>query len=107
MAAEGATYAIVPLVKKRVTGQIAGNVGAYGNVGAVIYLTIYSLLPEGVNSDRIFFQLLGALALVAAFVNAFFLNYRQYYWLWWLCLELMLKTFGFTFTMKFLTKLLS
>ncbi len=32
-AAEGSTFAIVPLVKRRVTGQIAGNVGAYGNVG--------------------------------------------------------------------------
>jgi MFS transporter, NNP family, nitrate/nitrite transporter len=74
MAAEGATYAIVPLIKKRVTGQIAGNVGAYGNVGAVIYLTIYSLLPQGVNSDRIFFQILGAVALVVAFINAFFLK---------------------------------
>lgn len=41
MATEGATYAIVPLVKHRITGQIAGNVGAYGNVGAVAYLTIF------------------------------------------------------------------
>lgn len=47
MATEGATYAIVPLVKPRITGQVAGNVGAYGNVGAVAYLTIYSFLPEG------------------------------------------------------------
>ena len=29
---EGSTFAIVPLIKRRVTGQIAGNVGAYGNV---------------------------------------------------------------------------
>jgi len=51
MAAEGATYAIVPLIKRRVTGQIAGNVGAYGNVGAVAFLTIYSLLPNDPTGD--------------------------------------------------------
>ncbi len=45
-AGEGAVYAIVPLVKKRVTGQIAGMVGAYGNVGAVIFLTVFSLVSE-------------------------------------------------------------
>ncbi|MBM0743116.1 NarK family nitrate/nitrite MFS transporter [Phormidium sp. CLA17] len=74
MAAEGATFGIVPLIKSRVTGQIAGNVGAYGNVGAVIYLTIYSLLPAGAASDRTFFNMLGVVALMVAFVNAFFLK---------------------------------
>jgi len=74
MAAEGATFGIVPLVKNRVTGQIAGNVGAYGNVGAVVYLTIYSLMPQGAESDRTFFQMLGVVALMVAFINAFFLK---------------------------------
>ncbi|NJO77236.1 MAG: NarK family nitrate/nitrite MFS transporter [Cyanobacteria bacterium RM1_2_2] len=74
MAAEGATYAIVPLVKHRITGQIAGNVGAYGNVGAVVYLTLYSLLPQGVAGDKIFFQVLGVTAIVVAFLNAFTLK---------------------------------
>ena len=74
MAAEGATYAIVPLVKPRITGQIAGNVGAYGNVGAVVYLTVYSLLPQGVAGDKLFFQMLGCVALIVAFVNAFTLK---------------------------------
>jgi len=41
---EGAVFAMVPLVKRRMTGQIAGMVGAYGNVGAVIFLTIYSFV---------------------------------------------------------------
>ncbi len=74
MAAEGATYAIVPLVKRRVTGQIAGNVGAYGNVGAVAYLTIYSLLPEGGGGDKFFFQMLGVVAVIVASLCAFFLQ---------------------------------
>ncbi len=43
-AGEGAVFAMVPLVKRRMTGQIAGMAGAYGNVGAVTYLTIYSFV---------------------------------------------------------------
>ena len=73
-AAEGSTFAIVPLVKRRVTGQIAGNVGAYGNVGAVVYLTVFSLLPEGAIGNKIFFEVLGVMAMIVAFVCAFFLK---------------------------------
>ncbi|WP_396587555.1 NarK family nitrate/nitrite MFS transporter [Bermanella sp. R86510] len=43
-AGEGAVFAMVPLVKRSLTGQIAGMTGAYGNVGAVIYLTILSFV---------------------------------------------------------------
>jgi NNP family nitrate/nitrite transporter-like MFS transporter len=43
-AGEGAVFAIVPLVKRRMTGQIAGMTGAYGNVGAVAFLTVYSFV---------------------------------------------------------------
>ena len=43
-AGEGAVFAMVPLVKRRMTGQIAGMVGAYGNVGGVTFLTIYSFV---------------------------------------------------------------
>ncbi len=42
--AGGATFAIIPLIKRRLTGQISGMVGAYGNVGAVLFLTIYSFV---------------------------------------------------------------
>lgn len=82
---EGSTFAMVPLIKSRVTGQIAGNVGAYGNVGAVAYLTTRLLLTEGseaanggeavmsaVNSG--FFQVLGIGGLIVAFLCAFFLK---------------------------------
>jgi NNP family nitrate/nitrite transporter-like MFS transporter len=53
--AEGATFAIIPMVNKRMTGQVAGMAGAYGNVGAVIYLVLYSLVDA-----RTFFFLLAA-----------------------------------------------
>ncbi len=43
-AGEGAVFAVVPLIKRRLTGQIAGMTGAYGNVGAVFYLTVLSLV---------------------------------------------------------------
>ena len=73
-AGEGSTFAIVPLVKRRVTGQVAGNVGAYGNVGAVAYLTTYSLLPDGDAGNIIFFQVLGVAALIVAFLCFFILE---------------------------------
>lgn len=43
-AGEGAVFAVVPLIKRRLTGQIAGMTGAYGNVGAVCYLTVLSFV---------------------------------------------------------------
>ncbi|MBA4254722.1 MAG: MFS transporter [Polaromonas sp.] len=39
--AEGATFGIIPSIKRRLTGQISGMAGAYGNVGAVFYLVIF------------------------------------------------------------------
>ncbi len=73
-AAEGSTFAMVPLIKRRVTGQVAGNVGAYGNVGAVAYLTTYSLLPEGAVGNRTFFFVLGGVGLLVALLCAIFLK---------------------------------
>ncbi|MCP3856868.1 MAG: MFS transporter [Actinomycetia bacterium] len=58
--AEGATFAIIPMVNRRMTGQIAGMAGAYGNVGAVIYLVIFSLVDA-----RTFFFILSAGAAVS------------------------------------------
>ena len=65
--AEGSTFAVIPMVNKRMTGQIAGMAGAYGNVGAVIYLVIYSLVDA-----RTFFFILAAGA-AASFVITLFL----------------------------------
>ncbi len=42
--AEGATFAVIPMIHRKMTGQIAGMAGAYGNVGAVCYLVLYSLV---------------------------------------------------------------
>jgi NNP family nitrate/nitrite transporter-like MFS transporter len=43
-AACGAVYSIVPLIQRRMTGQIAGMAGAYGNVGGVLFLTVLSFV---------------------------------------------------------------
>ncbi len=68
----GATYGIVPLIKKEATGQIAGNVGAYGNFGGVVYLTIFSL-----TNAKTLFAVMGISALVCASLCAFFLKEPQ------------------------------
>ena len=43
-AGAGTVFAIVPLIKRRMTGQIAGMTGAFGNVGGVAYLTVLSFV---------------------------------------------------------------
>lgn len=58
-AGEGAVFAIVPLVKRRMTGQIAGMTGAYGNVGAVTFLTVFSFVDPSM-----FFMVIAGAALV-------------------------------------------
>jgi NNP family nitrate/nitrite transporter-like MFS transporter len=73
----GATFGIAPLIKRRVTGQIAGNVGAYGSVGSVIYTTTYSLLPKGTEGGQQFFELLGTAGLIVCFLCAFLLKEPQ------------------------------
>lgn len=60
MAANGANFCIAPLIRKPLTGQIAGLIGAYGNVGSVAFLTILSLTSVGV-----FFVTMGVVAVVA------------------------------------------
>ncbi len=65
---EGAVFAVVPLIKRRLTGQIAGMTGAYGNVGAVTYLTIYAMVDAST-----FFMVIGATA-VLGFVTLLFMQ---------------------------------
>jgi MFS transporter, NNP family, nitrate/nitrite transporter len=65
----GTTYAMAPLIKKSITGQIAGNIGAYGNFGGVVYLTIFSL-----TDAKTLFATMAIGALICAFMCAFFLK---------------------------------
>ncbi len=65
---EGAVFAVVPLIKRRLTGQIAGMTGAYGNVGAVSYLTVLALVDY-----HIFFYVIAATA-VLGFVTLLFME---------------------------------
>ncbi|MCU1369685.1 MAG: Nitrate/nitrite transporter [Ilumatobacteraceae bacterium] len=59
-AGNGAVYAIVPLVKKRVSGQIAGMAGAYGNVGGIVFLTALVFVPV-----QTVFAIMGGASLLA------------------------------------------
>ena len=65
---EGAVFAAVPLIKRRLTGQIAGMTGAYGNVGAVTYLTVLSFVDYSV-----FFMVIAATAVVG-FITLLFME---------------------------------
>ncbi len=66
---EGAVYAIVPLVKKRVSGQVAGMAGAMGNVGAVTFLTLNIFV-----SETVFFLCIAVAALVALVCTRFLIE---------------------------------
>lgn len=63
----GAVYAVVPLVKRRLSGQISGMVGAYGNVGSVIFLTAYSM----VDTASTFFLIMAGAAAIGAIWSLF------------------------------------
>ena len=65
---EGAVFAMVPLVQRRLTGQIAGMVGAYGNVGAVSFLTVLSFV-----TPQVFFLVI-ALAAVITTIAVMFID---------------------------------
>jgi NNP family nitrate/nitrite transporter-like MFS transporter len=67
-AGNGACFAAVPLIKKSLTGQLAGLTGAYGSVGAVFFLTLYSFV-----SPQEFFKIIAAYAFLV-FLALFFLK---------------------------------
>ena len=58
-AAEGAIFAFVPLVRRAITGEVAGIVGAYGNAGAIVFLILLTFL-----SASGFFLMLGGCCVV-------------------------------------------
>lgn len=57
---EGAVFAIVPLVRPESSGQVAGMTGAYGNVGALLFLTVFLFVPP-----TAFFAVIAASSAVA------------------------------------------
>lgn len=67
--AEGATFAMIPSIKKEMTGRIAGMAGAFGNVGAVTYLFLYTFMD-----DKSFLYMLSVGALVSLIYCAIMLK---------------------------------
>jgi NNP family nitrate/nitrite transporter-like MFS transporter len=65
-AGNGAVYAVVPLVKKRVSGQISGLVGAYGNIGGIAFLTVLLFV-----TPRVFFLVIAGASVLATVLGRF------------------------------------
>ena len=68
MAGNGANFCIAPLIRKPLTGQIAGLIGAYGSVGSVAFMTIFLL-----TNTLTFFIAMGACGFVA-FLSCFLIR---------------------------------
>jgi len=66
-AGSGAVYAMVPLIQRRMTGQFAGMVGAFGNVGGLAFLTVFSF----VSTDIFFMTIAGTAVFVFLMVIIF------------------------------------
>jgi NNP family nitrate/nitrite transporter-like MFS transporter len=60
----GAVFAIIPLIQRRLTGQIAGLAGAYGNAGGVAFLTLLA----GVEPSTFFMAIAGSAAVLVGLV---------------------------------------
>ncbi len=65
----GAVYAMVPLIQRRLTGQISGMVGAYGNVGGLVFLTVLSF-----TIPQTFFLVIALTAFAVLLAMIFFLD---------------------------------
>ncbi len=67
-AGNGACFAVIPLISKPITGKLAGMAGAYGSVGAVFFLTLFSFM-----TPQVFFKVISAYAFLV-FLCLFFLK---------------------------------
>jgi len=68
----GACFAMVPLIRKDLTGKLAGVAGAYGNVGAVFFLTLLSVVEPAT-----FFQLISAYAFLVLLSLLFLQSFKN------------------------------
>ncbi|NRB42298.1 MAG: MFS transporter [Pseudomonadales bacterium] len=68
-AGAGATFGVVPTIKRRLTGQIAGMTGAYGNVGAASFLLVNSFYEPS-----IFFTVISVSCVVVGVLLLIFLD---------------------------------
>lgn len=66
--ANGTVYAVLPIIKRRLTGQIAGLAGAYGNVGSVLFLLVFGLT----GPTMLFLSIAAAAAVTLVAVLFFF-----------------------------------
>ena len=71
-AGNGTCFAMVPLIRKDLTGKLAGVVGAYGNVGAVFFLTLFSVVDAAT-----FFQCLSGYALLVLLSLLFLPSFKN------------------------------
>ena len=60
---------MLPMIKRRLTGQIAGMVGAFGNVGGVLFLTLYAIVDV-----RTFFLLAASAAALGSLLTWWFIE---------------------------------
>ncbi len=67
-AGNGACFAAIPLISKHLTGKLAGLAGAYGSIGAVIFLTLFSFV-----TPQMFFKIIAGYAFLV-FLCLFFLK---------------------------------
>ena len=67
-AGNGACFAVIPLISSPLTGKLAGLAGAYGSVGAVFFLTLFSFM-----TPQMFFKVIAGYAFLV-FLSLFFLK---------------------------------
>ncbi len=67
-AGNGACFAVIPQISKSLTGKLAGLAGAYGSVGAVVFLTLLSFM-----TPQMFFKVIAGYAFLV-FLSLFFLK---------------------------------
>ena len=66
-AGAGATFGVVPTIKRRLTGQIAGSTGAYGNIGSAVYLLIFTFT----DAPKLFLIIAATCVVVAVLIQLF------------------------------------